>query len=103
MPAIPQTSTGMSSPPQTWRKGILVIANEVIAMVVTSKATIEAEEGEKEYLSVEEGNSQAGRTTSMRGRMTQFGHIARISTLPVAALLKTTLRSILAVRDSLAE
>ena len=72
-------------------------------MVVTSEATREAEEGEKENLPVEEGNSQAGRTTSMRGRMTQFGHIARISTLPVAALLKTALRSILAVRDSLAE
>ena len=92
MPAILPTFTGMPSPPHTWRRVLLVTTIEVIAMVVTSEATREAEEGEKENLPVEEGNSQAGRTTSMRRRMTQFGHIAKVSTLPVAA-----------VRDSWAE
>ena len=96
MPAIPQIFTGMSSLPQTWKKGLLVIANEVIAMVVTSEATREAEE---ENLPVEKVYSQAGIRIHTRERMTQCGHIAKISTLPVAAPPKTAQRSIRAARE----
>ena len=103
MPAIPQTSIGMSSPLPTWRKGSLVIAKEVVVMVVTNEATKEAEEVGKGNLPVGEVNFRAGILTSVKGRTTLYGFIARTSTLPVAALLKIALRNILAVRDSLAE
>ena len=103
MPAIPQTFTWMSSPPHTWRRGLLVTANEVIAMVVTSEATREAEDGEEANLPVEKVNSQAGKTIHTRGRMTQFGRIAKILTLPVAAPPKTARKSIHAVIDYLVE
>ena len=79
------------------------MAKKVVIMVVTNEATKEAEEVEEENLPVGEVNFRAGIITSVKGRTTLYGHIARISTLPVAALLKTAPRSTVAVRDSLAE
>ena len=97
MPATPQTSTGMPTPRK--KKALLVTTIEVIAMVITIKATREAEEGEEASLPVEEVNSQAGISIHTRERMTQCGHIAKILILPVAAPPKTAQRSTLAVKE----
>ena len=64
-------------------------------MVVAIMATKEAEVDEVN-LPVEETSHRAGTTSE---GMIQFGRIAKILTLPVAARLLTVLRSIVAVRD----
>ena len=63
-------------------------------------AAIEEKEAVMGNLPLEEANHLAG-TTNRSARTIRSGHIARISTLPVAAQLQTTRRSIVAVRDLL--
>ena len=96
MPATPPISIGM---PTAWRRmGLLVTTSEVHAMEITSEATKEAEEGEKENLPVGEVNSRTRVDLTNRG-MTQCGHTVGTLTLPVAAPPRTAQRSIRAARE----
>ena len=68
--------------------GATTIIEETIKGIVEAKAS----------LPVEEVNLQT-RVGNMSREMTQCGHTAGTSTLPVAAQLKTAQRSILAARE----
>ena len=73
---------------------LVTIIGTTTIIVETKEAVVEA----KASLPVEEVNLQT-RVGNMSREMTQCGHTAGTSTLPVAAQLKTAQRSILAARE----